>query len=292
MDTLIRKKLLKIQDRLGMRIGIAYGTQKIPVTNTPDKVIAVLNELYKIGLKAFILPKELFSGIRNTSDLYKEHYGDLLRIRELAAKYNIELSLHYPKLSDQPDDAMRIFSSIESIMDCRTFVIRPDFYAMMPQDQALRLVVYKINEIKTSSRESGKMGVETTGRINQLGSLEEIIDIVKRTEGTEAIINWGNVHARGAGALRTEEDYKRVISQVRQNVGSQWLQNAYFIVSGMSYGPSGAIRSIPIRQSDINLAYFVKAAMSFNTKGTVIFDDPAKEQFILKNMDYLADLVR
>ena len=30
-DVLIRKKVLKIQERLGMRIGIPYGISKIPV---------------------------------------------------------------------------------------------------------------------------------------------------------------------------------------------------------------------------------------------------------------------
>ena len=133
MDTLIRKKMLKIQDRLGMRIGIAYGTQKIPVADSITNVINVLNELYKLGIKAFVLPNELFRGIKSPSDLYKEHYGDLLKIKDLASKFNIQLALHYPKLNDQPDDVLKTFCSISSIMGTRTFIIQPDFYSQMPQ---------------------------------------------------------------------------------------------------------------------------------------------------------------
>ena len=292
MDTLIRKKMLKIQDRLGMRIGIAYGTQKIPIADSINKVITILNDLYKIGIKAFILPKELFSGIRSPSDLYKEHYGDLLKIKDLANKFNIQLALHYPKLSDQPDDILKTFCSISSIMGTRTFIIQPSFYSQMPQDQALKLAVYKINEIMTSLREDIKMGIETTGKIRQLGSLEDVIDIVKRTEKTETIMNWAHIHARGSGALRTEQDYINVLSKLRQELGPGMFHDSYFLFSGVYYGPSGMIRKVPLGQSDMNLAHLIKGIMSFNIKGTLIFEDPDRDKFILRNMERLGDLVR
>jgi hypothetical protein len=292
MDTLIRKKMLKIQDRLGMRIGIEYGTYDMQVANTTEKVINVLNELYKIGLKAFVLPKEFFSGIKTPSDLYKEHYGDLLRIKDLASKFNIQLAVQYPKLPDPPDEALKTFCAISTIMSCRTFMVQPDFYSMMPQDQALRLSVYKINEIMTGLREDCKLGIETTGRINQLGSIEDVIDIVKRTEKTEPIINWAHIHARGSGGLRTEQDYANVLTKLRQNLGPYAFQNSYFLFSGVSYGPSGEIRHIPLESSDMSLAHLIKGIMSFNVKGTLIFEDPNRERFILNNMERLGDLVR
>ena len=108
-DMLIRKKTLKVQERLGMRIGVMYGTKKIPVVKNMNEVMTVLRELYKIGVKAFVLPKELFSGISSISDLYKIYYGDLLRIKEEASKYNIELALHHDKLTDQPDETLKLF---------------------------------------------------------------------------------------------------------------------------------------------------------------------------------------
>jgi deoxyribonuclease-4 len=292
MDTLIRKKMLKIQDRLGMRIGIEYGTEAIPIANTTPKVIDVLNELYKLGLKAFILPKEYLSGIKTPSDLYKEHYGDLLKIKDLASKFNIQLAVQYPKLPDPPDDVLKTFCAISTIMGCRTFIIQPDFYSMMPQDQALRLAVYKINEIMTNLREDIKMGIETTGKTNQIGSIEDVIDIVKRTEKTEPIINWAHIHARGSGGLRGEQDYASVLTKMRQNIGPYVFQNAYFLFSGISYGPSGEIRHVPLENSDMSLAHLIKGIMSFNVKGTLIFEDPNKDRFILNNMERLGDLVR
>jgi len=291
-ETIIRKKMLKVQERLGMRIGVAYGIKKIPVARNADEVLTILKELYKIGIKAFVLPKELFSNISTTSDLYKEHYGNLLKIKDVASKFNIELSLSHDSLSDQPDEILKTFCTIASIMDCRTFYTQPTFYSMMPKEQAMRLVVYKVNEIMTGLRTDGKLGIETTGKVDQVGSLEEVIEIVKRTQKTEPVLNWANIHARGSGSLRTEDDFRRVMEKVVSGMGPYWTHNAFFVFSGAAYGPSGLTRQIPLTQSDMKLGYLIKQIMSFGAKGTLILDDPEKEKLIIRLISELEDMVR
>ncbi len=292
MDMLLRKKMLKIQERLGMRIGISYGISSIPVIKTPADAMNALRELYKVGAKAFVLPKDMFSEIQDPSDLYKSYYGDLLRIKEEASKLNIELSVRHPGLSDMPDDEMRIFCSITSIMDNRTFIIRPNFYRNMPKEQSLTLAVHKINEIMAEQRGDVKMGIETTGNAYEPGSLDDVIDVVKRTKGTEPIINWAHIHARGTGALRSENDYRRVIEEVVSAIGQGWLRNSYMFFGGVSYGPSGVTGSIPLRESDMKLEYLIKQIMSFGMQGTLILEDPAREKLILSMLDDLARMVR
>lgn len=292
-DMLIRKKNLKIQERLGMRLGIAEGIHKIPVAKNVDDVLEILRELYKIGLKAFVIPKDVFSDIKTANDIYKVHYGNILKIRDMAQKFNIEVAIQYNSLTDQPDEKLKIFATIASLMDARIFYVNPSFYSkMMPPDQALKLAVYKINEITNELRVNSKIGLETSGKLNEVGSVEEVIDMVKRTQGTEAVINWGNIHGRGSGALRSQPDFRAVIEKLRNSLGSAWLSNAYFIFSGVSYGPSGKVRNVPLSQSDINLEHLIREIMSFNIKGTLILDDPEKDKFILKMLERLADMVR
>jgi deoxyribonuclease-4 len=293
VDILIRKKILKIQERLGMRIGIIYGTTKIPTVRNLQQTLEVLRSMYKIGLKAFVLPKELFADISEPSDIYKIKYGDLLKIKEEAKRYNIQLALRHDSLSEQPDDTLKIFTALSSIMDCRTLIISPDFYSrIMPKDQALKLTVYKINEIIKESGTRGSIGIETTGKIDDVGSLEDVVDIVKRTKSTEPVLNWAHIHARGSGALRERKDFGSILSIVRQNIGHSFVQDAYFLFSGISYGPSGEIKHIPLSQSDINLEYMIRESMAMGIKGTLIFEDPGREEFILRIMNKLADMVR
>ncbi len=289
---LIRKKSLKIQERLGMNIGVTYGVSTIPVAKTISQTLDVLRELYKIGFKALVLPRELFAGIKNMTELYKDYYGDLLRLKNIAKKFNIELSLHLSNLTDLPDEKLRLFSTIASVMDCRILTIHPTFYSRMPQDQARRLVVYKINEIVNELRVKANIGVENTGRLGELGSIEDVIDICRRTKNTEPVINWAPVHARGAGFLKSQEEFKKVIEQVRQGVGQQWIRSAFFFFTGVKYGPSGEISHTPFLTSDLKLEHLIRSILAFGMRGTLIFEESGRERDVVSILDQLGDMVR
>ena len=295
LEFMIRKKALKIQERLGMRVGIAYGTSKIPIVKTVSEALQALEILYQSGLRAFVLPSQMFSHITNVQSLYKEHYGELLKIRTLAQKYNIELAIHNDSFPDDPeniDNTLKLFGAIAGIMDCRTLILHPTFYKMLPNDQALKLVVHKTTEIISTSNLKTKIGFEPTGKIKELGSLEDILEISKRASKTEPIINFAHIHARGAGVLRAEADFRSIVDKVRATIGQQWLHNAYLMFSGVTYGPSGLKDYIPCQKSDLKLNYLIKTIMSFGMKGTLIFEDPNREETITQILKDFGDMVR
>ncbi len=289
---LIRKKSLKMQERLGMKIGVTYGISSLPVVKTIDQTLEVLRELYKVGFRALVLPPDLLKGINNTTELYKDFYGDLLRIKNVAKKFGIELSLRQTSFGDTPDNSLRIFSTVASVMDGRVFTIPPTFYSRMPQDQALKLVVHKINEVVNELRVKARIGVETTGKLGELGSIEDVIEICKRTHNTEPVINWAHVHARGAGFLKSQDDFKRIIEKVRVNLGQQWIRDAYFFFSGVKYGPSGEIGHTSFVHSDLRLEHLIRASLSYGISGTIIFEEPEREKHIVNMLDQLGDMVR
>ena len=292
---LTRKKSLKIQDRLGMRVGIAYGTYKKPNARTTNDVLEVLSDLYQAGFKAFVLAPELFEKIQDSADIYKEHYSDLLKIRNLAAKYNIELAVRAESLPEDPvklDTKLKIYFTVASIMDCRMFIMPPNFYTMMPKDQAVKLIVHKINEILNGLNLKLKIGIETTGKVKDVGSLEDVLEIAKRATSSEPVLNFAHIHARGSGALRSENDFKQVIDTVRRELGSTAIQNPYMLFSGVKYGPSGEIQHIPFKKADIDLNHLIKAIMTFGTKGTLIFEDPEREKGLLDMLKDFGEMVR
>ena len=281
-----------MQERLGMNIGVTYGISSLPVVRTVDQTLEVFRELYKVGFRAFVLPPDLFSGIHDTTELYKDYYNDLLRLKSIAKKFGIELSLRQTSFGEVPDKSLRIFATIASLMDCRVFTMPPTLYSRMSQSQALKLTVYKINEIVNEMRVKAKIGIETTGRVGELGSVEDVIEICKRTTNTEPVINWAHVHARGAGFLKTQDEFKRIVEHVRQGIGSQWLRDAYFFFSGIKYGPSGEIAHTSFVNSDMQLNDLIRTVLSFGMKGTIIFEDPEREKNIVAMLDQLGDMVR
>ncbi len=292
-DMLVRKKALKIQERLGMRLGIIDGTSSRPIVKNVADVSLALNDLYRVGLRSFILPKELFAKIETVQDIYTVHYGDLLKIRDLAKKMNIELAIRHTLLDDQPDEMLKILANVANIMDCRTFIVNPSFYSkIMPRDQALRLAVYKINELMTSLRVKVRMGIEVTSKPGDVGSIEDVIDIVKRTHNTEPIINWGHAHAREGGAFHSQSDIHMVIEHIRSALGNEWMKNALFIFGGVQYNRQGLVKYVPLRKADMRLELLVREIMGYDIRGTLIIQDPEHENSIQEMLEELGDMVR
>ena len=70
------------------------------------------------------------------------------------------------------------------------------------------------------------------------------------------------------------------------------IKSSYFLFSGITYGPSGEIKHIPLRESDIKLNDLIRQIMSFGIQGTLILEDPEREKLVLDMLDELAQMVR
>jgi len=102
-----------------------------------------------------------------------------------------------------------------------------------------------------------KIGVETSGRQELWGSLEEVLEVVNHVEGTVPVLNIAHIHARGHGRMRTSEDYGELFDQVRETIGTKEF---YCHFSGVEHRTGNAMHYTQIKKSDLNfepLAEFI-----------------------------------
>ena len=102
-----------------------------------------------------------------------------------------------------------------------------------------------------------KVGVETSGRQDLWGSLEEVLEVVNHVEGTVPVLNIAHIHARGHGSMRTSEDYGELFDQVRETIGTKQF---YCHFSGVDHRSGNAQFYTQIKKSDLNfepLAEFI-----------------------------------
>ena len=62
---------------------------------------------------------------------------------------------------------------------------------------------------------------ETMGKINQLGLLEEIVEMCKIDEILVPTIDFGHINAREMGILKTEEDFEKIIKYMINELGEE-----------------------------------------------------------------------
>ena len=102
-----------------------------------------------------------------------------------------------------------------------------------------------------------KIGVETSGRQELWGSLEEVLEVVNHVEGTIPVLNIAHIHARGHGQMRTSEDYGELFDMVRESIGTKEF---YCHFSGVEHRTGNAMHYTQIKKSDLNfepLAEFI-----------------------------------
>lgn len=88
------------------------------------------------------------------------------------------------------------------------------------------------------------VAAETMGKINQLGDLDEIIEICRIAENVIPCVDFGHLNARTQGGLKSYDDYKRVLDLLIDRVGEEKVKKMHIHFSKIEYGKGGEIRHL------------------------------------------------
>lgn len=66
---------------------------------------------------------------------------------------------------------------------------------------------------------------ETMGKVNQLGTLEEVLEICTVDESFIPCIDFGHLNARTFGGIKSAEDYEKMLDMVENKLGHDRLAN-------------------------------------------------------------------
>ncbi len=83
---------------------------------------------------------------------------------------------------------------------------------------------------------------EVLGKHNQLGTIEEIMEMCRVDERIIPTIDFGHVHARGLGRLNSEEDFADVIDIIENSIGKERTKNIHCHFSRIEFSKGGEKR--------------------------------------------------
>lgn len=85
---------------------------------------------------------------------------------------------------------------------------------------------------------------ETMGKVNQLGTLDEVIALCQIDERLIPCIDFGHLNARDLGYFETLADYDGVFTAIRDKLGSHRLKNFHSHFSKIEYTAGGEKRHL------------------------------------------------
>ena len=90
-----------------------------------------------------------------------------------------------------------------------------------------------------------RLGIETMGKCNQLGTLEEVIEQCKVSPLFSPVVDFGHLYARSLGEeFKTVDDYRRVFSTIGEKLGDDYAKHLHCHFSQIEYTGAGEKRHL------------------------------------------------
>ncbi len=223
-----------------------YGTAGKPLALKSQPIMKAPAFLKSMGLEA--IEYEAVRGVR----IDKEK-AELLGIE--ARRYNVKLSLHAPyyiNLASPRRDVVsrsinRIIHSINaaSWMGAWLVVFHPGYTTgHQSRREALMMIVENLEKASVIAEEKNVwLGPEVSGKVKQIGSLEEVVEMSSRNNKARPIIDWAHLYARNHGLFpKNIDDVLKVIDYIETNLGLKYVKPLHMHFSKIEYGNGGEIR--------------------------------------------------
>ncbi|MBQ4110788.1 MAG: TIM barrel protein [Clostridia bacterium] len=181
-----------------------------------------------------------------------------VKLGENAEKYGITLSVHsqyYISLSGKEEE--KRLKSVDYIMECmelskiigaKRVVVHSGSAGKMHRETAMELAKDTLLKTSLKVKELGYSGIsicpETMGKINQLGTVEEVIELCRVDDSFLPAIDFGHVNSRYGGCLKTVSDYEEILDKIENGLGFDRLKNMHVHFSKIEYSVGGEVKHL------------------------------------------------
>lgn len=180
----------------------------------------------------------------------------LAEIGKKAAEHNIKMSFHTPyfiSLSGVVEEKrlnsinyIRQSLDAAKLLGAGTIVVHSGSAAKITRDEAMRLAGDTLVKTLSAVDTYGiKIGLETMGKINQLGTLDEVLELCRIDSAFVPVVDFGHLNARDLGGVFvTADDYLRVFDKIDRALGAEVACNLHCHFSKIEWTGSGEKRHL------------------------------------------------
>ena len=175
----------------------------------------------------------------------------LKKIGEEAKKHGILMSLHTPyfislsgvveeKRLKSIDYISRSLEAAEALC-ADTIVIHTGSAAKITREEAMALASDTLEKnLEVNGNTTIRMGLETMGKINQLGTLDEVLTLCKISPLYHPVVDFGHLNARNIGNYFTDCDsYRAIFDRIANALGDEYAYNLHCHFSKIEYTNAG-----------------------------------------------------
>ncbi len=180
------------------------------------------------------------------------------KIGERARAHGIALSLHAPyfiNLSSEESERMEknadyVLASCRAAQDLGAdrVVVHCGGMGKLTRTRAMENSIRGVRELLERVEDAGygsiRLCLETMGKVRQMGSAEEVMQLVALDERLLPCIDFGHLNARTQGGMCTREQVAALFDLMENTIGLERARQFHSHFSHIEYGKSGEIRHL------------------------------------------------
>lgn len=177
-------------------------------------------------------------------------------IGQQAKENDIFLSIHAPYYinlanADKEKRQKSVSYIIDTLqaakwMDARRIVVHTGSVSGSDRAQAAATATNALSEAIKQADDLGYSDIaicpEVLGKINQLGTLDEILEMCSIDERLIPTVDFGHLHARGLGSMNSPEDFEKVLDRIENILGKERLRILHCHFSRIEFTAGGEKR--------------------------------------------------
>ncbi len=237
---------------------------------------------------------EFVRGVKMKNDLAKQ-------CGKVAKDLDISLSLHAPyyinlssaEMEKRKASVKRILDSCERghYLGATHVVFHAAYYGKLSPEKTYEIVRDAVNDMQSVLDKNGwkvKLAPETTGKVSQWGTLDEILKLAKET-GCSFCVDFAHIYARNRGNI----DYAQVLDKIQKagHTPKGTSKHIHCHFSNINYGLKGELNHL-VLDSKPPFEPLAKALLKRNLDANIISETPdtwegsLKMKRIFENLGY------
>ena len=254
---------------------IRIGPARLPSRESPEEAIEILLDR---GYSACEIDFE--SG-------FWMDYPFAERLGELAREQDIALSVHAPLFGfmGHLEASGRKFTSAVGALDrsagiaaasgAELVVFHPGFLLGRSREDAIAAVVAQLGTLR--ERLEGKdravpFGVEVMGRVRDLGSVDDVVEISGQTGWVRPVLDFAHMHATSDGAFLEPDAFSEALAAVEAVLEPRAPFHIHF--SDIAFANRNETKHLPYGEGTLRAEPLCDALVRFERPATVISESP------------------
>jgi deoxyribonuclease IV len=254
---------------------IRFGPARVPSRESPEKAVELLLE------RGFTACEIDFEG----GFWMKPEWEWAGGLGKAAADAGIVLSVHAPLAAfmGQPDAGkhkravgmLDHTAGVAVAVKAEVVVFHPGFLLERTREAALDSVVEQLTALRERLEAKERIvafGVEVMGRVRELGTIDDVLDISRRTGWVRPVIDFAHLHAVTDGAFTDTEAFAEILEAADAVLEPGAPFHIHF--SDIAYANRNETKHLPYGDGTLRAEPLAEALARFDRSATVISESP------------------